>query len=249
MLYTQDDEDDIFGYTLDEANKTFTFYTPPEDGDFLYVMYYLDGGSDVASDFSGSGLMRLSKGYNVVSFMGKALSVWNSDTGEVNCTDAILANVQNLLIDQIIYTYGDAAGENAQNIIREIRTYDDDAGKYRTYKPETTDTFWADNGEHTTNTSLDRDSSDNDSGDEVSEILAADLAEGDEYTIPNSKTYQNDDKDAITVYINGQKLASDLTIGDGSVGNGDYTPYSTTTIKFNLPLETDDLVTCVITKA
>jgi len=89
----------------------------------------------------------------------------------------------------------------------------------------------------------------NASGDEVSEILAADLAEGDEYTIPNSKTYQNDDKDAITVYINGQKLASDLTIGDGSVGNGDYTPYSTTTIKFNLPLETDDLVTCVITKA
>jgi len=164
MLYTQDAEDDIFGYTLDEANKTFTFYTPPEDGDFLYVMYDSDGGSDVASDFSGSGLMRLSKGYNVVSFMGKALSVWNSDTGEVNYTDAILANVQNLLIDQIIYTYGDAAGENAQNIIREIQTYDDDAGKYRTYKPGTTDTFWAGNGEHTTNTSLDRDSSDNDSG-------------------------------------------------------------------------------------
>jgi len=89
----------------------------------------------------------------------------------------------------------------------------------------------------------------NASGDEVSEILADDLAEGSEYTIPDSKTYKNDDKDAITVFVNGQKLASDLTIGDGSVGNGDYTPYSTTTIKFNLPLEATDLITCVITKS
>ena len=89
----------------------------------------------------------------------------------------------------------------------------------------------------------------NASGDEVSEILTADIAEGTPYTIPNSKTYLNSDKDAVTVFVNGQKLASDLVIGDGSVGNGDYTPFSTTVIKFNLPLEATDLVTCVITKA
>jgi len=87
------------------------------------------------------------------------------------------------------------------------------------------------------------------SGDEVSEILAANLAQGTEYTLPNSKTYLNTDKDAITVFLNGVKLASDLVIGDGSIGNGDYTPFSTTTIKFNLPLEISDLITCVITKA
>lgn len=89
----------------------------------------------------------------------------------------------------------------------------------------------------------------NASGDEVSEILTADLAEGDAYTLPNSKTYTNDDKDAINVFVNGQRLTSDLSIGDGSVGNGDYTPDSTTTIKFSLPLEADDVVTCVIYKA
>jgi hypothetical protein len=89
----------------------------------------------------------------------------------------------------------------------------------------------------------------NASGDEVSEILSADLAEGDAYTIPDSKTYKNDDKDAITVFVNGQKLANDLVIGDGSAGNGDYTADSTTTIKFAMPLEISDLVTCVITKA
>lgn len=87
------------------------------------------------------------------------------------------------------------------------------------------------------------------SGDEVSEILAADIAEGVEYTIPGAKTYLNTDKDAITIFLNGVKMASDLVIGDGSVGNGDYTPFSTTTIKFNLPLEATDLITCVITKA
>jgi len=89
----------------------------------------------------------------------------------------------------------------------------------------------------------------NASGDEVSEILGSDLAEGDAYTLPNSKTYTNDDKDAINVFVNGQRLTSDLSIGDGSVGNGDYTPDSTTTIKFSLPLEADDVVTCVIYKA
>jgi len=167
MLYTQDATDDIFGYTLDEDGKKFTFYTAPENGDFLYIMYDSEGGSDTASDFSGSGLMRLSKGYNVVSFMGKALSKWNSDTGEVNYPTDILANVQNLFIDQIIYTYGTAAGDNAQNIIREIQTYDDDSGKYRTYKPGATDTFWAGSGEHTTNEDLDRDSESNDSGEHL----------------------------------------------------------------------------------
>lgn len=89
----------------------------------------------------------------------------------------------------------------------------------------------------------------NASGDEVSEILAVDIAEGVEYTIPGAKTYLNTDKDAITIFLNGAKMASDLVIGDGSVGNGDYTPFSTTTIKFNLPLEATDLITCVITKA
>jgi len=153
MLYSQDNTSDTFGYTLDEVAKTFTFYTPLESDDFLYVMYDSEGGSDVASDFSGSGLMRLSKGFNVVSFMGKSLSTWNSDTKEVNYTTDVLANVENMIIKQVISTYPNA-GDNAENIIREIQTYDDDSGKYRTYKPSATDTFWSGDGEHTINADL-----------------------------------------------------------------------------------------------
>ena len=153
MLYSQDNQDDFYGYTLDELNKEFTFYTPPESDDFLYVMYDSEAGSDVASDFSGKGLMRLSKGFNVVSFMGLAISSWNTDTGEVNYDNDILANVQNMIIDQIKFTYS-TAGNNAENIIREIQTFDDDSGKYRTYKPGATDTFWTGDGEHTYNQDL-----------------------------------------------------------------------------------------------
>jgi hypothetical protein len=162
MLYTQDDTDHPFGYTLDEDDKSFTFYTAPENDDFLYIMYDSNGGNDAASDYSGTGLMRLSKGYNVVSFMGKSLSVWNSDTGEVNYPTDILANVQNLIIDQIVYSYSEA-GDNAVNIIREIQTYDDDTGKYRTYKPGATDIFWCGNGEHVHNEDLEKEPEDNDS--------------------------------------------------------------------------------------
>jgi len=155
MLYTQNDTTDFYGYILDEINKFFEFYIPPEADDFLYVMYDSNAASDLATDFSGSGLMRLSKGYNVVSFMGKALSHWDSSTGLVDYNLNILANVQNLFIDQIIYTYPNA-GINAQNIIREIQTYDDDSGKYRTYKPGASDIFWTGDGEHVTNQNLNK---------------------------------------------------------------------------------------------
>ena len=162
MLYTQDDNEHPFGYTLDEDNKTFTFYTAPDEDTFLYIMYDSDGHNDEASDYSGTGLMRLSKGYNVVSFMGKALSIWNKDTKEINYPEDILANVQNLIIDQIVSVY-DNAGENAVNIIREIQTYDDDTGKYRTYKPGVTDIFWCGDGEHVYNEDLEKEPEDNDS--------------------------------------------------------------------------------------
>ena len=161
MLYSQDNTDDVFGYTLDEDNKTFTFYTPPENGDFLYVMYDSDGSSDAASDFSGKGLMRLSPGYNLVSYQGMQKAHWNKETSEINYTDEILANVKNLIIDQIEDVYG----TTADNIIREIQTYSDDTQKYYTFKPGSTGVSWCGNAEHFYNKDLYRPASDFEYGD------------------------------------------------------------------------------------
>jgi len=150
MLYSQDNTNDIFGYTLDEYNKTFTFYTPLENGDFLYVMYDSNGSSDAASDFSGKGLMRLSPGYNLISYQGMQKAHWNKNTSEVNYTGEILANVKNLIIDQIEDVYG----VPADNIIREIQTYSDDTQSYYTFKPGITGVSWCGNAEHFYNQDL-----------------------------------------------------------------------------------------------
>jgi len=88
----------------------------------------------------------------------------------------------------------------------------------------------------------------NSSGSEVAEILIRDLPEGLEYNIPNNKTYLNTDVDSIQLFVNGQKLVSDLAIGDGSAGNGDFTAFSNSTVKFSFPLEIGDVITAVIFK-
>jgi len=156
MVYSQDNPDDPYGYTLDEDNKKFTFYEAPQSDDTLFVLYDSDG-SSITKDLSGTGLMRLRKGYNLVSFQGKALSHWDKDNSKVNYDENILANVQNLIIDQIVDVYGtDIAGEYGEKIIREISTYDDDTGKYRTFKPGATDKMWTGDGEHTTNEDLEK---------------------------------------------------------------------------------------------
>ena len=161
MINSEGNTDDIFGYDLDETNKTFTFYEPLEDGDFLYVMYDSEGSSDRASDFSGKGLMRLKPGYNLVSYQGIHNAHWNKETSEMAYTDEILANVKNLIIDQIEDVYS----TSAENIIREIQTYSDDSQKYFTFKPGSTGSSWCGDAEHVYNKDLYRVTSDFEYGD------------------------------------------------------------------------------------
>jgi len=81
------------------------------------------------------------------------------------------------------------------------------------------------------------------------EILTADLAEGTEWTLPNSATVKTGDKDAIDVSVNGQRLTSDFQVsGKAGDGSGDYTVSSTTGITFNFPLLTGDVAVVDIFK-
>lgn len=81
------------------------------------------------------------------------------------------------------------------------------------------------------------------------EILAADLAEATEWTIPNGVTVLADDKDAIDVFVNGQKLVSDKQVsGTAGDGSGDFTVSSTTGVTFNFPLLAGDVISVNVLK-
>lgn len=75
------------------------------------------------------------------------------------------------------------------------------------------------------------------------ETLAADLAEATAWTIPNSVLVVTDDKDAIDVSVNGQRLTSDKQVsGTAGDGSGDYTVSSNSSITFNWPLLIGDVI-------
>lgn len=150
MLSFQDEDKEIYGYTVDDDNKTLDFYTAPLDGDFLYILYDSDGSTENASDYSGTGLMRLDKGFNLISYQGEKEARWDKTDSEVKYTEGILANVQNLIIDQIEDVYG----VKANTLVREIQTYETDSGKYRTFNTGNTSPAWCGNAEHITNDSL-----------------------------------------------------------------------------------------------
>jgi hypothetical protein len=161
MLAVQNKDDEYYGFTVDEDNKILTFYTAPLDGDFLYILYDSDGTGDSASDYSGTGLMRLETGFNLISYQGMKNAHWNTETKEVTYTDGILANVKNLIIDQIESVYGVLA----KNIVREIQTFETDTGKYRTFNTTATSPAWCGTGEHVRNKDLYRAAEDNEYGD------------------------------------------------------------------------------------
>jgi len=87
----------------------------------------------------------------------------------------------------------------------------------------------------------------NASADKVIEIMTESIAEGTAHTLPDSKTYKNDDKDAMDLYVNGQQVVSDAIAG--GAGNGDYAESSTTEVTFNFPIEIGDVLTYKIYKA
>jgi hypothetical protein len=90
----------------------------------------------------------------------------------------------------------------------------------------------------------------NASADRIAEILTADIAENTAHTLPQSKTYQNDDKDAMAVYITGQLMISDAMADANNSGDtGDYSETSTTEVTFAFPLETGDVIVYNIFKA
>lgn len=190
MVYSQNNTDDIFGYTLDEDNKIFEFYTPLEDGDFLYIMYDSDGSTEAASDFSGSGLMRLQHGFNLISYQGQKGAKWDKTNHNIIYDETILANIQNLFIDQIEDVYG----VPANTLVREFQTFETDVGKYRTFNTSATSPCWVGDGSHVTDENLYR----------------ASINDGTEYGDP-------DDNDYISYTPNNFILSNCYIDGNGSV--------------------------------
>jgi len=92
-----------------------------------------------------------------------------------------------------------------------------------------------------------QDEIDNVSADKVISIITESIAEGTAITLPDSKTYDNADKDALDVYVNGQLLVSDAVAGGD--GKGDYAETSNTEITFHMPIEPGDVITYKIYKA
>ena len=74
-------------------------------------------------------------------------------------------------------------------------------------------------------------------------ILAAPLAAGVAYTLPNGLVTVVGDKDALVVHVNGQLLASDFQIS-GTDGNlsGDYSVTSISSVTFNFDLIAGDVI-------
>jgi hypothetical protein len=81
------------------------------------------------------------------------------------------------------------------------------------------------------------------------EILAADIASGTAWTIPNAVQVITGDKDACKVFVNGQLLISDFMVsGTAGDGSGDYTVSSNTEVTFNFDLLAGDVITIEVLK-
>ena len=88
------------------------------------------------------------------------------------------------------------------------------------------------------------------SSDKIANIVTANIAEGVAVTLPQSKTYLNTDKDAMSVFVNGQYLISNAIADANNAGDtGDYAETSTTEVTFNFPLEIGDVVAYEIKKS
>jgi len=149
LLNTENVLGNPFDYDLDKDAKTFTFTLAPNLDDYLYVIYDSDGGVSSIIE-NNTGIMRLSKGYNLISYQGNKQAMWDILQHKVVYHSEILANVKNLIIDQVEDIYGVPAEE----IIREIQTYSDDTQTYFTYKPGATGSSWVGNAEHVINVDL-----------------------------------------------------------------------------------------------
>jgi len=85
--------------------------------------------------------------------------------------------------------------------------------------------------------------------DKIMEIVSTQIAESVAHTLPQTKTYLNTDKDALTVYVNGQALVSNAIADANNSGDlGDYSESSTTEITFNFPIEVGDVLVYEIYK-
>lgn len=87
----------------------------------------------------------------------------------------------------------------------------------------------------------------NASSDKVVDIRATAVAEGVAVTVAGARTYLNTDKDAMDVLLNGQELISDSVAG--GAGLGDYAETSSTSVTFNFPIDTGDIITYKIYKS
>jgi hypothetical protein len=154
------DTDLTFGYSI--VGLTFTMDNPLSQGDTLFIIYddgFVETGTGGGS--TATGTLRLRKGYNLVSWMGKITGKWDNSTSTVVDDDTIIANVQNSIIDQVEDMYG----VSADNLIREIQIYYDDTSQYFTYIPGSTGTVWKADGSHVTTPSLYELAGANDQGD------------------------------------------------------------------------------------
>lgn len=80
-------------------------------------------------------------------------------------------------------------------------------------------------------------------------ILTSNLAENTQLVLPNLSTVKINDKNAIDVYVNGQRLVSDFQVSGVADGiSGDYSVASTTSIFFNFPLIAGDVISMTIYK-
>jgi len=78
----------------------------------------------------------------------------------------------------------------------------------------------------------------------VVEILQAPILEGSTWTLPNNRTYDNTNKDAMNLFVNGVLLLSDSLVG--IVGGGDYGETSNTGVTFNFTLDIGDVIIAMI---
>jgi len=210
LLATRNDIEHPFGYELDETNKEFTFYIPPYENDYIYVLYDDTGdntGGSGEAGVMGAGVIRISHKYSLISYPGAIKAKWDKDQHKIVYPEDTLANVQNLIIDQIEDRYG----VPASTIIREIQTYRDDIDSYRLFIPGATGVGWTNNGEHITNDSLFRMPDTNDYGDP--DNMGYVYYNPDNFILSNCVL----DTDDITVVSNDeQNPISDLSIGQRS---------------------------------
>jgi len=87
----------------------------------------------------------------------------------------------------------------------------------------------------------------NASADKVIKIISQSVSEGTPIIIPNSKIYDNLNKDSLDVFVNGQLLVSDVIAG--GTGQGDYSESSNSEVTFHMPIEIGDVITFKIFKS